>query len=44
MKQLREREVEIMRSGTRFGLGLRKWSIFGLSASLVGLGAYRLVN
>jgi len=43
MRQLREREVEILRSGSRFGLGARRWSIFGLSATLVGVGAYRMV-
>jgi len=44
MRQLRERELEILRSGTKFGLGARKTSIYVLSATLVGLGAYRLIN
>lgn len=44
MRQLRERDVEILRSGTRLGLGARRASIYVLSAALVGLGAYRLVN
>nr|POE56412.1 hypothetical protein CFP56_50956 [Quercus suber] len=38
MSQLREREREILRSGSRFGLGARKGAIYVLSASLVGLG------
>ncbi|KAK0287436.1 hypothetical protein LTR91_001736 [Friedmanniomyces endolithicus] len=44
MRQLREREREILRSGSRFGLGARKGAIYALSASLVGLGVYRLQN
>lgn len=46
--QLREREVEIanqvVKTGSRFGLGARKMAIFGMSAGLVGAGVYRLVN
>ncbi|KAF2767061.1 hypothetical protein EJ03DRAFT_161413 [Teratosphaeria nubilosa] len=44
MRQLREREMEILRSGTMFGMRVRRGSIYALSASLVGLGVYRLVN
>ncbi|KAK4552542.1 hypothetical protein LTR86_010186 [Recurvomyces mirabilis] len=44
MRQLRQQESEIMRSSSRFGLGARKGAIYALSASLVGLGVYRLVN
>ena len=44
MRQLRERNLEILKSGSRFGLGARKGAIYVLSASLVGMGAYRLVN
>lgn len=48
MSQLREREVEIanqvVKTGSRFGLGARKMAIFGMSAGLVGAGVYRLVN
>ena len=44
MSQLRQRELEILKSGTRYGLGARRASIYVLSASLVGIGAYRLVN
>ena len=43
-RQLREREVEILRSGSRFGIGARKMGVFGMSAVLVGMGVYRLVN
>ncbi|TKA76662.1 hypothetical protein B0A55_02596 [Friedmanniomyces simplex] len=43
-RPLRERELEILRSGSRFGLGARKGAIYALSASLVGLGVYRLTN
>ncbi|WPH01787.1 Hypothetical protein R9X50_00464000 [Acrodontium crateriforme] len=44
MSQLRQREREIAKSGSRFGLGARRMGIFGLSGSLVALGAYRLLN
>ncbi|KAK4540398.1 hypothetical protein LTR36_009255 [Oleoguttula mirabilis] len=44
MSQLRQREIEILKSGSRFSLGARKASIYALSASLVGLGVYRLTN
>ena len=48
MSQLRERELEIanqvLKTGSRFGLGARKAAIFGLSFGLVGTGVYRLVN
>lgn len=42
MKQLREREREIMKSGSLVGLGPRRGMIYMLSAGLVGLGVYRL--
>ena len=44
MSQLRQRELEILQSATRYGLGARRASIYVLSATLVGIGAYRLVN
>ena len=44
MKQLRERELEIIRSGTRIGIPARKAGVFVTSAILVGLGVYRLRN
>ena len=47
-KQLREREMEIMQkvhsSGSRFGIGARRFAVFGTSAVLVAMGGYRLVN
>jgi hypothetical protein len=44
MSQLREREAEILRSGSRVTMQARRLGIFGLSGVLVGLGVYRLVN
>ncbi|KAK3074876.1 hypothetical protein LTR53_002330 [Teratosphaeriaceae sp. CCFEE 6253] len=44
MRQLRERNLEILRSGSRFGLSARRGAIYALSGTLVGLGVYRLVN
>ncbi|EME46250.1 hypothetical protein DOTSEDRAFT_127204 [Dothistroma septosporum NZE10] len=44
MKQLREREYEIVKSGTRFGVQARKGAILVTSAVMVGLGVYRLRN
>lgn len=46
MKQLRQAEVQqqILKSGTRFGLGARKAAILAMSAGCAGLGMYRLVN
>lgn len=44
MKQLREREREIMRNANRLTLGARKGMIYAMSAGLVGLGVYRLRN
>ncbi|KAH9831498.1 hypothetical protein Tdes44962_MAKER08929 [Teratosphaeria destructans] len=44
MRQLRAREMEILRSGTMFGVRVRRGGILALSASLVGLGVYRLVD
>lgn len=43
-KQLQERRAEIMRSGSRFGIAARKASLVGMSALLVGMGAFRMVN
>ena len=47
-KQLKERKVEIERQlakgTTRFGLGARRASTVAISALLVAVGAYRLVN
>ena len=42
-KQLHERESEFLRSGSRFGIGARKFGLGGLSVVLVGVGVYRLV-
>jgi hypothetical protein len=44
MSQLREREMEILKSGSRVTMQARRFGIFGLSSVLVGLGVYRLVN
>lgn len=46
MKQLRqhELEMEILRKGSRFGVGARKVAVLGTSAVLVGMGVYRLVR
>lgn len=44
MSQLRQREAEILKSGSRVTMQMRRMGIFGLSATLVGMGAYRLVN
>ncbi|KAF7189032.1 hypothetical protein HII31_09655 [Pseudocercospora fuligena] len=46
MKQLRQTEVQqqILKSGSRFGLGVRKASILGMSMGCAALGMYRLVN
>ena len=43
-QQLKERELEILRSGSRFGIGARKFGILGMSALLVGMGAWRQRN
>ncbi|GAB7358790.1 hypothetical protein MBLNU230_g4015t1 [Neophaeotheca triangularis] len=45
-RQLKERETQerILKSGSRFGLGVRRAGVFALSAVLVGMGAYRLRN
>ncbi len=43
-KQLREREVEILRSGSRFGVMGRRMMVYVMSAGLVGLGAWRMVE
>jgi hypothetical protein len=44
MSQFREREMEILKSGSRVTMQARRLGIFGLSSVLVGLGVYRLVN
>ncbi|CZT22387.1 uncharacterized protein RCC_08257 [Ramularia collo-cygni] len=44
MKQLREREYEILKSGSKFGMRSRRAGIYAISATLVGLGVYRLQN
>ncbi|KAK5164908.1 uncharacterized protein LTR77_009572 [Saxophila tyrrhenica] len=43
-KQLREREAEFLKAGSRFGVRVRKMMILGMSMGLVGLGAWRLVD
>ncbi|CAK4032557.1 Hypothetical predicted protein [Lecanosticta acicola] len=42
MSQLRKRELEILQSGSRIGMGPRKAGIYVISGILVGLGVYRL--
>jgi hypothetical protein len=42
--QLNEREREIIKSGSRFGMRSRRAGIYVMSATLVGLGVYRLRN
>ncbi|KAF2718771.1 hypothetical protein K431DRAFT_230165 [Polychaeton citri CBS 116435] len=44
MKQLRQQEMTILKSGSLYGITARKYSIFGLSTTLVGMGIYRLYN
>jgi len=41
MSQLRQREMEILKSGSMFGMGPRRGAIMALSATLVGMGFYR---
>lgn len=41
--QLRQREEAIMRASTRWGIGARRLGIYGISASLVGMGVYRAI-
>jgi hypothetical protein len=41
-KQLMEREREILRSGSRLGIGARKAMLLAMSTGLVGVGAWRL--
>ena len=43
-KQLLERRQEIIRSSSRFGIAARKASLVGMSALLVSIGAYRMIN
>ncbi|KAF2857475.1 hypothetical protein K470DRAFT_195703, partial [Piedraia hortae CBS 480.64] len=43
-KQLNLRAEEIRRSGSRIGVMPRRLATLGLSASLVGIGVYRLIN
>lgn len=43
-KQLKEREVEILRAGGRLGVAGRKALILGMSLVLTGVGAWRLVD
>jgi len=42
VQQLQVREREILKSGSRFGMGARRMGIAGLSVGLVGAGVYRL--
>ncbi|GIZ42544.1 hypothetical protein CKM354_000580600 [Cercospora kikuchii] len=44
MKQLREQESVILKSGSRFKIFPRKVAIVATSAVCAGLGMYRLVN
>ncbi|KAI5853177.1 hypothetical protein DFP73DRAFT_535432 [Morchella snyderi] len=41
--QLREREKAISQAATRWGVGARRMGIYGIAASMVGLGVYRAV-
>lgn len=41
--QLRQREEAIMMAKTRWGIGARRLGIYGIAASLVGMGVYRAV-
>ncbi|PSN67723.1 hypothetical protein BS50DRAFT_550716 [Corynespora cassiicola Philippines] len=41
--QLREKEAEILKSGSRFGMASRRAGITGLAAAMVGLGVYRWI-
>jgi hypothetical protein len=43
-KNLHLRQEEILRSGTRLGIGARKAMLLVMSAGLVGVGAWRLVE
>ncbi|KAI5367324.1 hypothetical protein Slin15195_G024510 [Septoria linicola] len=44
MRQLRQQESVILKSGSRFGMFPRKVAIVATSAVCAGLGMYRLVN
>ncbi|KAH0615254.1 uncharacterized protein H6S33_000890 [Morchella sextelata] len=41
--QLREREKLISQAATRWGIGARRMGIYGIAASMVGLGVYRAI-
>ncbi|KAL0639331.1 hypothetical protein Q9L58_001557 [Maublancomyces gigas] len=41
--QLRKQEEAIMRANTRWGIGARRLGIYGITASLVGMGVYRAI-
>lgn len=43
-KQLKEREIEIIKRGGRLGMGGRRVAIAGMSAALVGVGLWRLFD
>ncbi|KAL2358327.1 hypothetical protein BJ546DRAFT_834228 [Cryomyces antarcticus] len=42
--QLRQRQAEILRSGTKISMKSRQMGITSISLVLVGMGLYRLVN
>lgn len=42
--QLRQQEAIIRKSGSRFGMRIRRGGITGIAAVLLGMGLYRLVN
>ena len=42
MSELKKKEREILKSGSRFGIGPRKGGIYLISGVLVGLGVWRL--
>lgn len=39
--QLRQREQEILRSGSKINMAARRLGITGIAAALIGVGAYR---
>lgn len=42
--QLRQQQAQLLRSGSRVGFAARRFGILSLSATMIGLGMYRLVN
>lgn len=44
MRNLRKQETAIMKSATKYKMGSRQLGIFGISATLVGMGIWRAFN